>query len=211
MNSLNKKSFISLMLCFQCYSLESQENNLAEIKISNSKGVPEYIIKEVITIAKSAGEIQIAISSKQRTVRKQVEVMLDYYITCEQVSDIQQKEKCGINLVKNVYDIECHAGFSEYNRFATREINVDRMTKALTISLVELGEERVCMNHVVIPEINTKIIAVDIKPSSITNHKLFYQAVKNNQKVVQFYYPEIDGVVKSDVKDAAFHIGFYRQ
>ena len=85
------------------------------------------------------------------------------------------------------------------------------MSKALTASLIRLGSKRVCMNHVVIPEINTNIIAVDIKPSSVKNWKTFYEAVKNNERVVQFYYPVIIGVPKSEVKDAAFHLSFERQ
>jgi len=191
------------------YSVSSQE--LSKDILTNSKGLPAYIVLELNKIAKSAGETSLDISSKQRTVQKQVEVMLDYYITCERVSDLKQKEKCGIELAKKVYDKECHAGFSEFKLSDSRAINVERMGKALTASLILLGDQRVCMNHVVIPEIITNIIAVDIKPSSVKNWKTFYEAVKNNERVVQFYYPVIIGVPKSEVKDAAFHIGFLRR
>ena len=181
------------------------------VVISNAAGLPSYILKELSQIALDSGNETIALSSKKRTVKKQVEVMLDYYILCTKISDPQKKKGCGIALAKQVYDKECHGGFAVYNPESTREHNIQMMTAALTQSLIKLGENRVCMNHVVIAGIKTRIIAVDVKPSSVKNKSRFYDAVLANQNVVQFYYPDIAGKPESKAKDAAFHIGFLRQ
>lgn len=181
----------------------------ANLEISNVEHIPDYIIKEIINIARASDENNIQISSKTRTVKKQVEVMLDYYILCDKVAD--SKKQCGIELAKKVYDKACHGGFSAFDPLASRQVNISRMTKALTKSLILLGEKRTCMNHVIIPGIVTKNIAIDIKPSSISDKKRFYRAVINNKAIVRFYYPAIPGVPKSSVKDAAFHLEFKRE
>ena len=181
----------------------------ANVEILNASNIPDYIIIEIQNIAAEAEEYKIDISSDTRTVRKQVEVMLDYYILCDKVVDA--KKDCSIGLARRVYDRECHGGFSAFDPSASREVNIEKMTDAFSKSLLELGDSRRCMNHVVIPGVFTKNIAIDIKPSSISNKTKFYQAVINNVHVVRFYYPTIKGIPKSEVQDAAFHLEFKRK
>ena len=201
-----------VVFCFTIlFYLVPEPIHAEQTRFVNSEGLPAYVIAELESIAAEANENVVSISSKQRTVKKQVEIMLDYYISCESTIDENRKSDCGIELARKVYDLECHAGFDFYDPNATRLTNVKNMTDALTTSLVGLADKRVCMNHVVIPNIYTRIIAVDIAPSSIKNHAAFYEAIINNKNVVQFYYPPIAGKPKSEVKDAAFHIGFLRQ
>ena len=201
-----KQTLLVLILLLSYSSLMAKEPIL-----NNAYGLPYYVVKELRQIAREAGEFNVTVSSKQRSVKKQVEVMLDYYITCGKVSNPEQKDNCGIELAKNVYDQECHAAFEVYDENSSRDANVEIMTDVLTDSLILLGKDRRCMNHVTIPQIYTPIIAVDLKPSSVTDLAKFYDAVKRNTSVVQFYYPNINGRPKSAVKDAAFHIGFLRQ
>lgn len=204
------KIFVAILLVsFSC--IYSSKIDAQNVELYNAIGLPNHIVDSLKKIANAAGEFNVVISSKQRTVQQQVEVMLDYYISCEKVTDEQRKASCGLALAKKVYDIECHGGFNAFNRTSPREENVARMTKALTKTLIELGTKRRCMNHVVVPGIETAIIAVDIKPSSIMNHAKFYDAVMNNPKVILFYYPAIEGKPVSEVVDSAFHLGFIRE
>lgn len=182
-----------------------------EVKLLNSQGIPDYIVVELKSIAHQAGEAEIAISSKSRSVEKQVQVMLDYYILCTKGRFSYQPEVCGIKLAKQVYHPNCHGGFDKFDPDRPRQENVRLMTAALTESLIKLGEDRLCMNHVVIPGVKTKKIAVDIKPSSVSNYHKFYNAVKANSKVIEFYYPDIKGLPTSQVKESAFHIEFERE
>jgi len=205
MNHIIKSACIIIMI------LPSFGMNAKEVVINNGAGLPDYIVAELKKIALEAGEYQIDISSKQRTVRKQVEIMLDYYITCAEISNEEDKNSCGISLARQIYDVECHAGFDVYDPTSTRQKNVKLMTEALMLSLLGLGNKRVCMNHVVIPGIKTDLIAVDIKPSSISNNATFYDAIINTPKVVQFFYPPIKDKPLSQVKDAAFHLAFMRK
>jgi len=205
MNQFIKSVFVVISV-FPSFGMKAKE-----VLINSGADLPDYVITELKNIAVEAGEYQIDISSKQRTVRKQVEIMLDYYITCTEISNKADKNSCGIALARQVYDVECHAGFNVYKQNSTRQDNVERMTEALTASLLKLGNKRVCMNHVVIPGIKTDLIAVDIKPSSISNNATFYDAIINNPKVVQFFYPPIKDKPLSQVKDAAFHLAFVRK
>lgn len=182
----------------------------ADIEIKNGENLPQYILAELSSIGFDAGETSLAISSKQRTVKTQVEVMLDYYIYCTKGRLANRKNECGIALARKVYHSDCHAGFSRFDAAIPRDENVRNMTHALTDSLKKLGSSRTCMNHVVIPGISTKYVAIDIKPSSINNHTKFYQAVISNPNVKRFYYPFIKGIPASPVKDSAFHIEFIR-
>lgn len=182
-----------------------------EVKLLNSQGIPDYIALELKKIAHTAGEFEIAISSKSRTVEQQVQVMLDYYILCTKGRFAGQLNVCGIQLAKQVYHPNCHGGFDAFDSKKNRQDNVKLMSSTLEKSLVALGEDRLCMNHVVIPGIKTNKIAVDVRPSSIKSYRKFYNAVKANPNVVQFYYPDIKGIPKSQVKESAFHIEFLRQ
>jgi hypothetical protein len=179
------------------------------VQIHNVKNLSPFVFNELKNIAIMSGEKNLIISSRQRSVKKQVEVMLDYYITCEKKP--HYKSLCGIELARKTYHSDCHAAFSVYDSKNTRKKNVSIMAKRLKQALIALGEKRRCMNHVVISHIKTPIIAVDIKPSSIKNPIQFYEAVKKNKKVIQFYYPKIKGKSKSDVKDSAFHLEFLRE
>ncbi len=199
---------ISLLTAFILFS---SFTTAKESLLKNAYGLPYDIVKELREMVSLAGENNVTVSSKQRTVKQQIEVMFDYYITCEKITDLEQKSKCGIELAKNVYHSDCHAAFDVYDSRASRNANVVVMTKALTESLVKLGSNRHCMNHVELPQIYTPIIAVDLKPSSIKDLARFYDVVKRNNKVVQFYYPDIEGRPKSQVQDSAFHLGFLRQ
>ncbi len=181
------------------------------IQIFNSKDMPDYILSELKSISIAAGDKSITVSSKNRSVKAQVTVMMDYYILCTKGRFVNNKEKCGIKLARQVYHQDCHGGFDEFNASKSKVENIEVMTAALTKSLKKLSENRICMNHVVIPGIKTENIAVDIKPSSVKDHKKFYQAVMANPNVVGFYYPKIKGVAASQVKESAFHIEFKRQ
>lgn len=193
-------------------NLSHADNTLEQnIQILNGDKMPKYILKELTAISLAAGEQSISISSKSRTVEKQVEVMLDYYILCTKGKFANKKETCGIKLAKQVYHTNCHAGFEVFNSENSKEQNVVVMSKVLTESLKVLGEARTCMNHVIIPGIKTQYIAVDIKPSSINDLKRFYHAVKANTQVKRFYYPSIKGVESSAVKESAFHLEFERE
>lgn len=181
------------------------------VEILNINNTPEYIIRELTTISRQAGEKSITISSNERTVQKQVEVMLDYYILCTKGKFADKKEICGISLAKQVYHPDCHGGFDLFNAEKSKADNIKIMSKVLAETLIVLGESRICMNHVVVQGIITRYVAIDIKPSSIDSLKRFYLAVKANPKVKQFYYPKIKGVVTSPVKESAFHLEFERQ
>ena len=180
-------------------------------EIINAQGLPEYVLNELRSISRAANERSIVISSKKRTVRKQVEVMLDYYILCTKGRYASQPELCGIEFAKQVYHKDCHGGFEAYDKSSLTAVNIEAMTIALSASLKKLSHARTCMNHVVIPGIKTRFIAIDIKPSSIKDKKRYYHAVKDNPKVARFYYPAIKGVQPSAVKDSAFHLEFERQ
>ncbi|MCW8876254.1 MAG: hypothetical protein OQJ89_14280 [Kangiellaceae bacterium] len=199
-----------LVLIGMTSSLISSLCDAAGIEIKNGQNLPQYILNELSSIGFDAGETSIAISSKERTVERQVQVMLDYYIYCTKGRLANRKNDCGIGLAKQVYHRDCHGGFDSFSATVSRDENVRNMTLALTKSLKKLGESRTCMNHVVIPGIKTRYVAVDIKPSSIDNHKKFYQAVTANPNVKRFYYPYIKGIPASPVKDSAFHIEFFR-
>ena len=55
--------------------------------IGNSESLPAYVLVELEKIADASGETNIQISSKKRSVKKQVSVMLDYYIECTKASE----------------------------------------------------------------------------------------------------------------------------
>ncbi len=204
--------FILVSLFFLVFANASfsEIDSLDKIEILNSENTPDYIVKELVSISIVAGEASVVISSKNRSVRKQVEVMLDYYIYCTKGQFANKKETCGIDLAKRIYHPDCHGGLSSFSLKNARVQNVKAMSDTLLDSLKQLGESRTCMNHVVVPGIKTRYIAIDIKPSSISNLKKYYMAVKENPKVKRFYYPTIKGVEPSLVKDSAFHLEFER-
>ena len=200
----NRLALIFLLICVHRVNAEN-------LIIGNSQGIPDYVITELEKIVRASGEQRITVSSKKRSVEKQVSVMLDYYIDCTKASTRSQQKGCGIERAKRVYHPDCHGGFDAYQLTNSRKENIKAMTTVLTDSLIELGEQRVCMNHVEVPGIKSKLIAVDIKPSSVKDHQSFYEAIKANTKVVKFYYPFIDGKPRSQIYDDAFHIEFARQ
>ena len=173
------------------------------VEIENDKNIPEYIKLELKKIALDAGDTHIKITSKSRSVEKQVNVMLDYYILCK-------RDECGVELARKTYHPDCNGAISLYDIGRSRNENVAVMAKALKADLVRLGDDRTCMNHVVIPNIKTRLIAIDIAPSSINDRRKFYDAIKKSDKVVRFYYPKINGVPPSLVTDSAFHLEFLR-
>jgi hypothetical protein len=203
-----QKSYQTLLmsLCLYLTPLSA-----VEVIIENSEDTPAAILQELKAIGQSAGELSMTLSSKNRNVQTQVEIMLDYYILCSKGRMANQRQRCGINLARQVYHSDCHGGFEAFNANKSRAENIAAMSQALSESLIALGDQRTCMNHVVIPGVNTRYVAVDIKPSSISNHKFFYQAVTNNPKVKRFYYPPIKGVEPSAITESAFHLEFERQ
>lgn len=199
--------FLASLSCF----IASAEIKAQPPTFINGESLPSYVLAELEKIAQESGEHKISISSKKRSVEKQVSVMLDYYIECTKASLNSKQKGCGIERAKRVYHLDCHGGFSDYDQSASREENVRRMTKALIESLKILGEKRTCMNHVEVPGIKSQLIAVDIRPSSINDHQKFYEAVKANSNVIGFYYPYIKGKPRSLIYDDAFHLEFRRQ
>ncbi|TQV87280.1 hypothetical protein [Aliikangiella coralliicola] len=204
MRVLNHIFLVALCTLFAVFNVSGQSVTDRQVVIENSENLPNYIKNEISKIAFEAGDTRIKITSKSRSVEKQVEVMLDYYILCH-------RKNCGVELAKKTYHPDCNRALSLFDPNQSRENNVAKIARALRADLVELGSRRTCMNHVVLPEIKNRLVAVDIAPSSINNLKKFYDAVKNNNKVVRFYYPAIKGVPPSQVFDSAFHLEFYRQ
>ncbi|TQV75142.1 hypothetical protein FLL45_09395 [Aliikangiella marina] len=202
---LVKKLLITFLITFSSVCCANS------VTVGNAQHLPKYVLNELEKIVQESGEEYVEISSKQRSVKKQVEIMLDYYIECTKASAKSKQQGCGIERAKRVYSQDCHGGFELYRADLTRTENIQNMTKGLKAALIKLGDERTCMNHVVIPGMRTALIAVDIKPSSVKNRVRFYEAIKSNPNVVKFYYPHVTGKPKSAVYDDAFHIEFKRQ
>lgn len=151
-------------------------------------------------------------------------MVLDYYIECTAYSASvrarKEQGRCGPNLALAVYDDDCDGFVDEYDPKVNRETNVRAMAARMEADLIELGNDRTCLTHVLVDGVNAKNQAVDIKPSSISNPQRFYDAVVacSSQKaecahldLSRFYFPSNLVEATSAVVDSAFHIEFERQ
>lgn len=140
---------------------------------SGTKSVLEAITRE-------AGEVQIEVSSVNRSYAEQIAISLEAYGSAKDAF--------------TQYGDPCRDAFLEDNRPAMIEKLKDILSQS---------PRPHCMRHV-----GTGGKVVDIKPSSVANHKAFYEAVmaSDNVDTTRSYYPPIDGVPQSPVRDAAFHI-----
>jgi hypothetical protein len=187
-----------------------------EVTVLHAEGLPRHVVAGLKAIAAAAGDREISVASKTRTVRKQVDVIIDYYIECNAGDRITQQRRdsgrCNVETALRVYDSDCRGPIALYDREKGRADNVDRISNELTATLTALGPARSCMVHVELPGITLSNIAVDIAPSSVDDSSRFYDAVVADSSVVRrrFYYPEVPDRPRSQVPDSAFHLEFPR-
>lgn len=157
-------------------------------------------------ILQKSGETGALISSRDRTPEKQVSVMWN---NCVAKSGGQTCKKQflapGYNRICSVFMLDAFDGSTD------DATNKAEMTKALSDGLRSLGNTRPCMQHVVVPGIARLNRAIDVKPSSVTDHAKFYDAVMHKDSCAdksRFFYPPIPGKPASSTPDRAFHIEF---
>ncbi len=176
--------------------------------------VPAHVLEAVRAIAAAAGEDAVTITSAARTPRRQVELMIEYYVECPDNPD------CSIDYMLAAYQPECLGDMAAlYRPLAGAspeavEATLAAMTREVDAAITALdaahaagaGPARTCMGHVAAPG----KYAVDVAPSSVADWRAFYRAARalGDGVLVQerFYYPPIEGVAPSSTPDAAFHI-----
>lgn len=194
-----------------------------DVAIDGGELLSPRVSEALRSIAALAGESRIAISDHRRTTSMQASVVLDYYIECTAYSSSVRARKeqgeCGTGLALAVYDDDCDGFVDEYDPGADRETNVQAMARRMHDDLLELGDDRGCLTHVIVEGVSSRNQAVDIKPSSISNHQKFYDAVYECARQVsicqtldleRFYFPSQLVDATSPVVDSAFHIEFAR-
>ena len=177
----------------------------APARVVRGKKVPAKVEQVLTAIAKAAGETSIVVSSYRRSPQRQAQVMMDYYIECNRgVPRGSTKDQCGPALAKNTYHVKVHPAIDAYRANSSREANVAAMSRKLIKILKEAGSTRRFLMHVSGRGLDGPNEAVDVKPSSVSNHHAFVRAVMAHQDVDQerFFYPgKVGGVPES-----AFHI-----
>lgn len=133
-------------------------------------------------IARVSGDTAITVTSVNRSSSDQIRISIQAY--------------GGVEKAKTQYASPCNSAF-----FGNDQTKMAEKLK----EILSANPRPKCMRHV-----ESDGTVVDIDPNSVTNKKKFYDAVKASGDVDlnRFYYPDIDGVPKSPVKDRAFHIEF---
>ena len=168
-----------LLVCSSLACAASDDPGPANESRVTGKAVPATTRAALEAIAKAAGEAQIRVTSVSRSAEDQIRIVFENYTLAG---------------AKATYGLPCRLAFDEPTR------------AAMVIKLRELLKQEprpTCMRHV-----ETDGSVVDIAPSSVSDLKGFYEAVMNSDAVdsSRFYYPTIEGVPTSPVKDNAFHI-----
>jgi hypothetical protein len=182
--------------------------------------VPDPVLDLVADVAVLAGEPSLTITSGARTPRKQVEVMIDYYLECEPHPTLPD---CSVAYLLQTYEPECLGNLVEIYEAAAplsalsperRETAVAAMANEVEIAISALDAdptvERQCMSHV---SMNGQF-AIDLDPGAMESPFAVYHAVRamgDRLKQSRFYYPPIEGVPESPAPDAAFHLEVFTQ
>lgn len=157
-------------------------------------------------IISKSGETKAMINSRDRKPEKQVSIM---WTNCVAKS---KGEKCKKENLALGYNSTCSSFMlNAFNSNADAGTNKKNMSKALAIGLKSLGNNRPCMQHVVVPGIERLNRAIDVKALSVKNHVAFYEAVMHKDSCAdktRFFYPDIPGKPKSRTPDKAFHLEF---
>ncbi|MGB6229809.1 MAG: hypothetical protein WBF53_06740 [Litorimonas sp.] len=174
-----------------------------------SSPVPAVVLDVVADVAELAGEPSLYITSGARTPRKQVEVMIEYYLECP------DNPVCGVDYFLQTYEPECLgnmlgvyepiADLSPERREAVLQAMTAEVAGAIAALDADPNVERDCMGHV---EAEGRY-AIDIAPSLTESRFAVYHAVRAmGDRILQhrFFYPDIPFVPESPAPDAAFHL-----
>ena len=174
--------------------------------------VPEPVLDLVAEVGALAGEPSLTITSAARSPRKQVEVMIDYYLECDPAPGYPN---CGVDYFLQTYEPECLGDMlGVYEPVADlpparREAVLSAMTREVAGAIAALDAdpsvERRCMAHVSA----AGKFAVDLDPALTESPFAVYHAVRAMGARVEqsrFFYPDIPYVPESPAPDAAFHI-----
>ena len=174
--------------------------------------VPESVLDLVAEVGALAGEPSLTITSAARSPRKQVEVMIDYYLECAPKEGFPD---CGVDYFLQTYEPECLGNMlGVYKPIADlppagREAVLQAMTAEVADAIKALDAdptvERRCMAHVSA----AGKFAIDLDPELTESPFAVYHAVRAMGARVEqsrFFYPDIPYVPKSPAPDAAFHI-----
>ncbi|MGB3455629.1 MAG: hypothetical protein WBG08_02045 [Litorimonas sp.] len=177
-----------------------------------SAAVPVAVLDVLAEVADLAGEPSLMITSGARTPRKQVEVMIEYYLECE---PLEGYPDCGIDYFLQTYEPECLGDMlGVYERTdgldpVRREAVLSAMTAEVAQAIDALDADpdvtRACMAHVSAPG----KYAVDLDGAFMQSPFAVYHAVRAmGDRIVQdrFFYPDVAYVPTSPAPDAAFHI-----
>jgi SepF-like predicted cell division protein (DUF552 family) len=200
---MKKINLIILLFCISSV-------HAAEPLLKNAYGLPYYVVKELRDIVRDAGESNVSIASNHITVKQQVELMLDYYKKCENFTGGDKNNNCGAKSARVHNYNRCNLAFNAYDIKKSDNENVQTMSKVLIDSLVSLGRERPCMRNVIVPQIYSSLITVYLNISSVKDKDKFYDVIKKNKNVVQFYHPDIAEIPTDTIANTTLHIGFKR-
>lgn len=147
----------------------------------------------------------ISVSSGSRTEIEQARVMYDYYLKdnapnckCNKCSIFEERKACALNAYGSIGDSAINA-ITEWDN---RDKSIQQMTAAIKVGIEAAGDDRNQMAHVTLEG----RYAVDVKPSSVSDHEAFKSAVMNHKSVIKnrFFWPGKPG----GPGETAFHIEF---
>ncbi len=174
--------------------------------------VPEPVLDLVAEVGALAGEPSLVVASAARSPRKQVEVMIEYYLECDPKPGYPD---CGVDYFLQTYEPECLgrmlevyepvAGLPPARREAVLQAMTAEVAGAIAAMDADPGVERRCMAHVSAEG----VFAVDLDPELTESPFAVYHAVRAMGARVRqsrFFYPDIEHVPSSPAPDAAFHI-----
>lgn len=142
------------------------------------------------------------ISSDERTAGEQASVMYRYYLragapNCPQKT-FRERKQCALSSYGSIGRAAIHA-VTDVENVPTL---IADMTAIIKTEIAQAGDSRNQMMHVTMPG----RYAIDVKPSSVANHKRFIKAVLAHPQVIpsRFFWPGKAG----GPKESAFHIEF---
>ncbi|MFY8273924.1 hypothetical protein AAEU32_07345 [Pseudoalteromonas sp. SSDWG2] len=175
------------------------------VTVEGAHKAPQEVVKYLQEIAQTAKLDSLSISSGSRSAAKQAQVMYDYYLAagaanckCADCSTFSVRKACALMSYDSIGD----AAIEAITDGGNREKSISQMTQVILTEVAAMGEQRNQMAHVPLKG----RYAVDIKPSSIADHKSFKAAVMKHKAVIKsrFYWPgKPDGPGES-----AYHIEF---
>lgn len=173
--------------------------------INDSNKVTNEVRGYLEEIMKEAKLSSITVSSGSRTATQQASVMYDYYLRknapnckCANCDSYNERKTCALNSYGSIGD----AAINAITDWGNREQSIEQMTKVINENIAAAGTNRNQMAHVPLDG----RYAVDVKPSSVSDHEAFKKAVKNHKSVIEsrFYWPgKLGGPAET-----AFHIEF---